>query len=1014
MSEISIVETKETIFFSHERGALCQWILVTIENHFGQALAGTVAIEAGSEEVVTQLEVLPGVREYRCYAPTLWPAHPPVPVAPVRLAVGSEIVTSTASVGTHRPWTVYLLSDACTDYTWVYDDVADVHAHDAAITEAEMAQVEETRDAPETDRNHYNFVHAREVEFYLERYPDQAERLFDHIRQGTLTLNPIFNMCLTGDMSLEELIRQFYPARGWARAHGLEVRYANHQETPTIASCLVPVLAGSGVGHLVKSILPYECPWAARLEEPPVFLWEGPDGSRILVRRRNKDYVEGNFVLRDVRATNTALHDQILPDYERLAERYPFDAVALVGCYGDLAPHSQDLPAKKVATISAYNAQGWEYPRLVNASHEQFWGDVDRQIAARSIQVPVYRGDYGASWEAWPASLAYDFAGWRRAQERAATADRLAAILSCLDPGWYQAKRQRLAQGWRNLTYLADHAWNGANGANRALNARLRRQWQAVANQAFDTVIADGLAALGQYIPTGDEERIVVFNGLGWSRTGIVRLAMEHLPSPPPLPEGEREAGVCLVDVATGKPVPTQIVEQDGQPVLYFEAHDVPSVGYRTFTLSKSGAISLQSPTSNSESAIRNPHSAFRNPHTTFPKAGSFREGPAIRNPQSPAPTRLESPFYSLEVSPITGGIVSLYDKIRGKELVDPDSPYHLNQCLYFSDGVEHTPQAATVESGPCGPVFGQLIVRAALKNTTLTTTITLYANLDRVDIRNEMEKLPTAEKQELDFAFPFRVPERQYRFEAPGAIVTPGACPEADRRSRTCSPKAEGTDQRPGSGQAVTAVRHLVDVFNDEFGVTLSQADSGLVEFGHRTTGEDPLEPEPGNSTVLALALQNCIDWHEAIRDQAGVTRFVFRYSLRGHGGGFDPVAAVRFGWEDNAYEYIRNELLAVTLPAGQQGDLPPDAHSFLEIKPDHVILTALKVAEEEGLIARLWECAGQDAIATVNTSGLGPLRAARKTDLLERDSEDLSIMGGEVLIPVKARGLTTARLLL
>jgi alpha-mannosidase len=311
------------------------------------------------------------------------------------------------------------------------------------------------------------------------------------------------------------------------------------------------------------------------------------------------------------------------------------------------------------------------------------------------------------------------------------------------------------------------------------------------------------------------------------------------------------------------------------------------------------------------------------------------------------------------------------------------------------------------VEIGPCGPVFGQLIVHAALKNTQVTTTITLYANLDRVDIRNEVEKLPTTEKQELDFAFPFHVPGRQYRFEAPGVIVTPGA------------------DQRPGAGQAVTAIRHFVDVFNDEFGVTLSQADSGLVEFGHRTTAEDPLEPDPNNSTVLALALENCIDWHEAVRDQAGVTHFVFRYSLRGHAGGFDPAAAVRFGWEDN------NELLAVPLPAGEEGDgsaepsgrasgrwlaevLPADTHSFVQATPDNVVLTGVKVAEEDGLIARLWECAGQDVTVSVHTSGLGSLRAARQTDLLERDGEALTVADGQVTVPVRARGLATVRFLL
>gem|GEM_PF-647019 len=970
-SKITVFEAQETIFFGREQGRLRQWIMVTIGYRSERPVQGQVEIEAGGEKVITRLEIAPGVRQYRCDAPTLWPHHPPLARAPLRLAAGGDMVTSTAPVGAHRPWTVYLLSDVCTDYTWVYDDVEAVHADDAAITEAESALAEATQSDPEANRNHYNFVHARQAWFYLERYPDQGVRFFDHVRQGTLTLNPIFNMCLTGNMGLEELIRQFYPARAWALRHGLDIGYANHQETPTITWAMATVLAGSGVHHLVKSILPYECPWTARLEEPPVFAWEGPDGSRVLVRRRNKDYVEGSFVLRDLRATNTALHDEIVPYYEQLGEGYPFSAIALVGCYGDLSPHSSDLPAQKVATIAAYNAQGWEYPKLVNASHKQFWDDVERQVTARAIQVPVYRGDYGASWEAWPVSLANDFAGWRRAQERAGTADKLDALLSCLNDAWRQVHHPRLAQGWANLIYLADHAWNGANDANRALNASLRRQWQTAANGAFDALIADGLAALSRHIPTSAcpsslpmeeiEDRIVVFNGLSWPRTGLVRVALgKHAPHSNPLPAGERETDFCLIDVATGEPVPTQAAEEDGQPVLWFEARDVPPIGYRVFA--------------NRKSQISARHSPF-----------AIRHSPDWKT----ADSRLEGPFYAVEVSPTTGGIVSLYDKVRGKELVDPDSSYHLNQCLYLSQGVEHTPHAASVESGPCGPLFGQLIVRAALKNTAVTTTITLYANLDRVDIRNEVEKLPTVEKQELDFAFPFQVPHRQYRFEAPGAIVAPGV------------------DQRPGAGQAVTAVRHFVDVFNDEFGVTLSQADSGLIEFGHRTTAEDPLEPDPGNSTVLALALENCLDWHEAVRDQAGVTRFVFRYSLRGHGGGFDPLAAMRFGWEDN------NELLSVTLPDGQEGDLPPDKHAFLEVAPDNVVTTSFKVAEEEGLIVRLWECAGRDTPAVVRVSGLGSLRAARQTDLLERDVEPLPTTAEEAHVRVRARGLATVRLL-
>ena len=148
---------------------------------------------------------------------------------------------------------------------------------------------------------------------------------------------------------------------------------------------------------------------------------------------------------------------------------------------------------------------------------------------------------------------------------------------------------------------------------------------------------------------------------------------------------------------------------------------------------------------------------------------------------------------------------------------------------------------------------------------------MTLYAHLDRVDITNELDKEPSSEKQELDFVFPFQVPRRNYHVETPGAIIDPDS------------------DHLPGSGRAVTAMRHFVDVANDEYGVTLTSVDSALVEFGHRTTAEDPLETDQSNSTLFAVALENCMDWHEAVRDQAGHRHFTFRYALRGHHGGLD-----------------------------------------------------------------------------------------------------------------------------
>ena len=75
----AILETRVTIFFSREGEMLRQWILVTVENRSGQTVKGAVTTAAGGEEVIALLEIAPGVREYRCYAPTLWPDGGPAP-----------------------------------------------------------------------------------------------------------------------------------------------------------------------------------------------------------------------------------------------------------------------------------------------------------------------------------------------------------------------------------------------------------------------------------------------------------------------------------------------------------------------------------------------------------------------------------------------------------------------------------------------------------------------------------------------------------------------------------------------------------------------------------------------------------------------------------------------------------------------------------------------------------------------------------------------------------------------
>ncbi len=452
--------------------------------------------------------------------------------------------------------------------------------------------------------------------------------------------------------------------------------------------------------------------------------------------------------------------------------------------------------------------------------------------------------------------------------------------------------------------------------------------------------------------------RLVVFNGLPWARDGIVTF-------------DDVAEDLELMDVTSGEKVLSQSFIENGKKRVAVQANSMPSVGYRVFELQRK------------------------------------KNEPTHASIWSRASNRLEGPFYSVEVDPGTGGISSLYDKVRGKELVDKTSPYHINQCVHFSDGMlepagsypllhppkasggkEYTANAASVTAGPAGPVFASLLVQAEIGSLRIRTTLTLYAEFDRVDIRNEVEKPPRSERQELDFYFPFNIPGGAYHYEAPGAII-----------------KA-GKDHLPGAGLNHAVTRHFVDVSNEEYGVILSQADSFVIEFGHRTTTEDPQEIDPTNSTILVHALGNIYDSSEAIRDQGGDSHFIFRFSLQGHSEGFDPVKAVHFSWEEN------NELLTTEVKGGAAGILPADSCSFIATTPANAILTTLKPAEENGLIARVWECAGSSDPVKVVTTGKLALKAAVMTDHLEHDQSPLSIQAGYLLVPVQPRGINTLRL--
>src|SRR5205807_4355640 len=107
----------------------------------------------------------------------------------------------------------------------------------------------------------------------------------------------------------------------------------------------------------------------------------------------------------------------------------------------------------------------------------------------------------------------------------------------------------------------------------------------------------------------------------------------------------------------------------------------------------------------------------------------------------------------------------------------------------------------------------------------------------------------------------------------------------------------------------------------------------------------------------VVRLSLLRAPAWPDPHADEGA---HHFTYALYPHAGSWKQAGTLERAWELNV------PLAARVVPA-HDGGLPA-AHAFVRVEPAHVILSALKKAEDEdALVVRLYEYAGQKATARI-----------------------------------------------
>jgi alpha-mannosidase len=355
----------------------------------------------------------------------------------------------------------------------------------------------------------------------------------------------------------------------------------------------------------------------------------------------------------------------------------------------------------------------------------------------------------------------------------------------------------------------------------------------------------------------------------------------------------------------------------------------------------------------------------------------------------SSAPTDLQVHGLTLEnaslrvgVDPKTGCIASIYDKRSNFESIAPngcgneliafkDTPKNYDAWNIDSDFEQQSTKldmADSVEVVERGPLRATVRVMRHWQNSKFVQDISVYAGLDRVDVHNDFDWHENHIL--LKAAFPLAASSSQATYEIPyGTIERP-----TTRNNRFEQAKFE-----------VPALRWA----------DLGDGVRGFSLINESKYGYD------GKENVLRLSLLRSPTWPDPDADRG---HHSFSYSLYPHSGDWKQALTVRRGYEFNY------KLMAVQVQA-HSGTLAP-SHSFVMAKENHVVLTAVKKAEDaDGLILRFYEWAGKsgEVHLTVPNGAIG----AQVTDLMEHpQGPALSLANAdEITVPVTPYQIVSLR---
>ena len=831
------------------------------------------------------------------------------------------------------------------------------------------------------------------LEDYLQVRPQNEQRVRRYVREGRLLVGPWYQLMDEFLVSGESIVRSLFVGRRIARDFGSSMPVGYLADQFGNISQMPQILRGFGIDNCILGRgIQLEYNW------PVEFVWRSPDGSAVLCslmawwynnaqRIPAEEEPAREFILRIAGA---------MTPHCRSGQLLLMNGVDHLDVQDDVAGIIAELDGK----LPGMSIRHSSLPEYIAA------------VKDTGIDLPVFEGemreDRGGSVLAGVLSsrLYLKQANSRCECLLEREAEPLAS-LAFIHGELYDRDFFRYA--WKLLMW--NHPHDSICGCS---HDQVHREMVP----RFDEVeqIGEDLALRAAHAVAARVDcpspALVVFNTLGFHRTDLVH-AQVDFPLGPPTRDGVRPGrdpggeGFSLWD-DVGREVVYQVsdVEVVAQSVLSpielplvqwvkrfhikFIGEDIPSLGYRTYRVD--------------------------------PFVRKRVDSPSL----APYANALENESLLLEIAP--DGTLHLLEKATERDYEganafedggDCGDEYHYRPPL--RDEVVCTARAATarVSMVECGPVLASYRVDLDLdlpvrrspdgrgrsperQISRISSLVSLAAGSSRVEICTTIENASSDHR--LRVLFPTGIVTEEATAEGQFDVIT--------RRSRPPADWAGAAPTRPQQS--------FVDISDDADGLCI--LNRGLTEY-------ELLDDQDG---TLAITLLRCVGFLSGSGDGPGIAtpdaqclgKRVAHYALFPHAGDW---LDARVWQEGHAF---RTPLRCVQKGAAYAGELDtvhrqhwrrghsdiqtgtlPTNDSLLEIQPEFIIVSAVKVAEErDSLVVRIYNMK-TEPVESVLVPGFECSRAWR-VNLDEDRLCELPVTGGRITLELGIREIGTIEL--